>query len=354
MQPQKESSKLTNSEILRKLPKVDLHCHLDGSVRVETIRDLAKSSGNSLPTEDLDDLKKYIQVPPDCKSLSEFLKCFDFYYEFLKSPEAMERIAYELCEDVSKENVRYMEVRFAPALQATDKFSIEDVVKNVLTGLEEGGKKFSVRSGAILCVYRSLSNGQNSKTVEIAEKFFGKGVVGIDLAGDEVKYPVEQYREAFQFARARKIPITCHAGEAAGPESVRNALRLGATRIGHGVRVTEDPKLYQEVIDRQVPFEVCVTSNLQTQVVQELHQHPLTQFYKDGLYVTLNTDDRGVSGIDLTHEYGIVHQQLGFSLEDCVKIIRNGINALFLDESEKSKLRRQIEKDMEKLDLGVN
>lgn len=344
--------KSPSEQLLRRLPKVDLHCHLDGALRVSTILDLGEKHKVKLPAYDLEELKKFVQVPSSCRSLSDFLKCFEFFYEVLKSPEAMERVAYELCEDAAKENIRYLEVRYAPSLQDSAKFSMEDSVRAVIRGLTSGRKKFNVGWGIILCIFRSHSEAIAVKTVRMADRMREKGVVAIDLAGDEAKYPVDLYRESFQLARQKKIPITCHAGEADGPESIWNAICLGAQRIGHGVRVREDKKLYREMIERQVPFEICLTSNVQTQVVNEIHQHPLPQFMRDGLYVTLNTDDPGVSAIDLTHEYLVAIRDLKLSLQDCLKILWNGVHALFLNETDKKKLRLEIGRNLMELGLA--
>lgn len=340
-----------SEELLRKLPKVDLHCHLDGALRVSTILDLGKKHRVKLPADDLDELKKFVQVPPHCRSLTDFLKCFTFFYDVLKTPEAMERISYELLEDAAKENVLYLETRFAPSLQESDSFSMDEVLRAVTRGLSDAEKKFGVGWGIILCIFRSHPVELAKRTVETAERFREKGVVAIDLAGDEASYPVGMYREAFELARKRKIPITCHAGEADGPQSVRNAVQLGAMRIGHGVRVREDDKLYLEMIARQIPFEICVTSNAQTRVVNDIHEHPLPQFFRDGLYVTLNTDDPGVSGIDLTHEYLMATKELGLSLANCLKILHNGVHALFLDEKGKKRVWQKVEEKLTEMNL---
>lgn len=342
---------LPSEELLRKLPKVDLHCHLDGALRVSTILDLGKKHKVKLPADNLQELKKFVQVPPQCRSLTDFLKCFTFFYDVLKTPEAMERISYELLEDAAKENVVYLETRFAPSLQESEKFSMDEMLRAVIGGLSEGEKKFGVGWGVILCIFRSHPQDAAIRTVEVAERFRDKGVVAIDLAGDEARYPVGMYRQALELARMKKIPITCHAGEADGPQSVRNAVRLGAQRIGHGVRVREDSNLYLEMIARQIPFEICITSNAQTRVVNDIHEHPVLQFFKDGLYVTLNTDDPGVSGIDLTHEYLMATKELGFSLAQCLKILHNGVYALFLDDKGKKRVWQKVEEKLTELKL---
>jgi adenosine deaminase len=330
-------------DVIRKLPKVDLHLHLDGAARPETIMHFMRKSGARLPTEDPVAFRTYVQAPRGCRSLADFLKAFEFFYPFLKSSEAMERIAYELCEDCSKQNVRYFEARFAPALQAGDGLSQEDVVRAVLRGLEKGSADFSVGAGAILCCYRSLTEEENRETVRVAEKFLNEGVVGLDLAGDEARYPVKLYAPFFRMAAERKIPITCHAGEAAGPESVRQALELGARRIGHGVRIKDDDALRKRLRDERVPLEMCVTSNVHTQAVKGYAAHPARRFLAEGLRVTLNTDDPGVSGIDLVHEYETAIDQLGFSWPELSAVILNGVESLFLPEQDIRRMRASVE-----------
>jgi adenosine deaminase len=334
-------------EKIKKLPKIDLHRHLDGSVRVETVRDAATKHNFTLPTTDLRKLKRLVQVSPECSSLTEFLKAFEFFYDFLKYPDVVERIAFESCEDARKENIRYLELRFAPPLQATKNFSEEEVVRCAISGVKEGMKKFGIKVGLILCVYRSLSEEQNWATVKLAEKYFGDGVVGIDLAGDESRYDVNLYKKFFNYIVDAKIPITCHAGEGAGAESIKNALILGANRIGHGVRLYEDQELMRKVRDLQIPLEICLTSNKQTQVVKTFEDHPFKMYYDFGIKVTLNTDDPSVSGIDINHEYILAQEVYKLTIEDLKKIVLNGIESAFLPKKEKMVLINEIKKELE-------
>lgn len=330
--------------LLRRMPKVDLHCHLDGSVRVETIRDLARKTKANLPM-DLKALKKLVSVDEDCRSLGDFLRVFEYFYPLLKSAEAVERIAYELVEDASRENIKHNEVRLAPALQATPNFSMEQVVQAALKGLAAGSAKFKTGATAILICYRSLDRAENMETVRLAEKYLGKGVVALDLAGDESRFPIQDFSEFFELAKSKKIPFTIHAGEAAGPESIEASLNLGASRIGHGVRLIENPALLERIRKERIPLEVCITSNVQTQVVSDFQRHPVRHFFDKGLRVTLNTDDRGVSDLDLTHEYLIAHKKLGFTEEQLRQIALNGVESLFLSGESKSALRKSFEEE---------
>lgn len=331
--------------LISKLPKVDLHRHLDGSVRVETIRDVAIKHGFTLPTTNVEELKRYVQVSPQCRSLTEFLKTFDFFYDFLKFPDVLERIAYESCEDaVKNENIKYLELRFAPPLQINQNFNEEDVVRSVLHGIKYGQKDFNIKVGVILCLYRyhTVNEEQNWTTINLAEKYFGDGVVGIDLAGDESKYSVVLYKKFFDRAKAIGLPITCHAGEAAGANEVKEAIKLGARRIGHGIRIYEDNNVMKMVKDENVVLEICLTSNLQTQVVEDIKVHPIKKFYDYDIKVTINTDDPSVSGIDLNYEFKLAVDVFKFNLEDIKKMILNSVEASFLPDDEKSKLRETL------------
>ncbi len=332
-------------KLVTSLPKIDLHRHLDGSVRIETIRDAAISHGFPLPTKNLKKLKKYTCVSRKCRSLSMFLEVFNFFYEFLKFPDVVERIAYENCEDAKKENLKYVELRFAPPLQATKNFPISDVVKCVLRGVKQGSKDFGIKVGVIFCIYRSVSEEENWVTVKLAEKYFGDGVVGIDLAGDESKYPTYKFKKFFDYARSVGIPITCHAGEASGPESIADAIKLGAKRIGHGTMLYKDEELMKKVRDKEIPLEICLTSNLQTRVVDKITLHPIKKYYDYGIKITINTDDPFVSQININSEYLLAQKTFNFSLEDIKQIILNSVEASFLPKKEKQILKKEIVKE---------
>lgn len=338
--------------LVHRLPKCDLHVHLDGSMRVKTIRDAANKLGVRLPTQDLKELARYVQAPPDCRNLSDFLKAFDLFYPALKDPEVLERISYELCEDASKENIRYMEVRFAPVLQAREGFPMEEVVKSVLKGLERGERDFKIKTPLLLCCYRSEPPATSVETVNLALKYRKDGVAGIDLAGDEAHFPVGERKEAFLIAKKNNLPATVHAGEAGGAKNIRFALEvLGARRIGHGVRLKEDPDLLERVKRNKVPLEMCLTSNVQTQVVKEYDLHPFREYYDLGIPVTINTDDRGVSNVTLTSEIIKAIEYYQLSLEDIKRIILNGIEYAFTTEKEKRDLKREFEKRFQELGI---
>jgi adenosine deaminase len=331
---------------IKEIPKVDLHLHLDGAARPDTLMDLMRNSGMRMPTEDPIEFRKLVQVPRGCRSLADFLKAFEFFYPVLKSAVAVERLAYELSEDCAKQNVRCFEARFAPALQAAPGFSQEDVVQAAIRGIERGRTEFKVRAGLILCIYRSITEHENMEAVRLAAKYLGKGVVGVDLAGDEGRYPATMYAGCFKKAAELGVPINCHAGDGAGPKSIKDALDLGAKRIGHGVRLQEDPAVFERVRREGVPLEICVTSNVQTQAVKGYASHPAKRYLEEGIRVTLNTDDPGVSAVDMNHEIEVAVEKLGFSPAQIRQAVLNGVDSLFLPAADKAAIRQDYEKEL--------
>ncbi len=326
----------------RRLPKVDLHCHIDGALRVATIRDLAREKGLPLPSEDLDVLRTHVQVPTSCSSLVDFLRVFQFFYPFLEGPGAMERAIYELCEDQAADGVVYFEGRFAPVLQATNGAALDEIVRAVVRGAEAGARDFGVECGILLCCYRTESPESSIATVKAAEKFRGT-VVGVDLAGDE-SFPIEDHAAAFALARSLGIRTTIHAGEATGSEAVRAALDIGgARRIGHGVRIADDSELLARTRGDGICVECCLTSNLQTCSVPDLAAHPFASYLRGGIAATLNTDDPGVSGITLSHEYGLAEQAWNLTRAELLESTLHGVEHSFADDAVKSRVRRRIE-----------
>ncbi|MFH1416546.1 MAG: adenosine deaminase [Elusimicrobiota bacterium] len=340
-------------ELLRKLPKTDLHCHLDGSIRTSTIIELAREQGYPLPADNVEELRPYVRVPLDCRSLGDFLARFEVFYPLLTNPAALERISYELMRDCSAENVKYLEIRFAPVLQKTDSFPISQVVESVLAGIKKGERDYPIRGGLLLCLYRGTLPEDSIETVGCAISLRENGVCGIDIAGDESRYPLEDFITPVKMAREAGVNITIHAGEAAGAEYIKEAVAMGANRIGHGVTLAEDPALMEELARKEVPLEICITSNVHTQVVKDYETHPFRKFVENGVKVTLNTDDRGVSGIDLTYEYEKA-SELGLSLEDIQGIMINGVEAAFLDKEEKEELKTIFLKEIKEVTGGYD
>ena len=296
--------KSISKELLLQLPKVELHCHLDGSLRVSSILDQAKIDNIKLPFKNYDDLTAYFKIGENRGSLEDYIKRFDITLCVMQTPKALSRFAYELIEDVSKENVRYIEVRYSPILHTKKGMALEEALESVRKGLKRGEKDFGVKSGIIVCGIRHISPEASLKLADLAVRYKNRGVVGFDLAGSEENFPAKEHREAFYLIRNNNVNATIHAGEAYGPSSIHQAIhQCGANRIGHGTRLKEDKNLMDYVIDHRITLEICLTSNWQTRSVRSLHYHPLKYYYQKGMRVTLNTDNRLISDTTLTEEF---------------------------------------------------
>lgn len=335
-------------EIFLRLPKADLHCHLDGSLRVETMIDLADQQGVTLPTSDPDDLHKAVTVGRTINSLEEYIEKFELTLSVLQTPEALERAAFELAQDASRENTRYLEVRYSPVLHTEQGMSETESIDAVLRGLERAERELPILTGVIICGIRSISPEISLKLAELAVAYKGKGVLGFDLAGAEENYPAKHHREAFYLTLNNNINTTLHAGEAYGPESIHQALHYcNAHRIGHGTRLKEDGDLLNYVTDHRIPLEICVTSNVQTKSVQSYEKHPVKFYYDYDVRVTLNTDNRLISDTTLTREYELAHQYYGFSIDDFKEIIINGFKSAFLPYHKRKYLIQDVAAELE-------
>lgn len=315
----------------QQLPKADLHVHLDGSLRLETVVELAKEYRVDLPSFELEPLRRAMNLGQNCGSLVEYLKAFDVTLRVLQHAEQLHRCAYELAEDAAKEGVRYMEVRYAPMLHTRRGLKLTGVVEAVLNGLRAAQDTYGIESNLILCGIRNVSPESSLEMAELAVAYKGRGVVGFDLAGAEYDHPAKHHKRAFQLVRDNNINVTIHAGEAYGPESIKQAIHVcGAHRIGHGCRLREDGDLLHYVNDHRIPLECCPSSNVQTGAVRSLSSHPL-KFYKDlGLRVTVNTDNRLVTDTTVSKELWLTHTKMGLPLDDIKAIILNGFKSSFL------------------------
>lgn len=320
----------------RDLPKIDLHCHLDGAVRPATLVQLASDAGFPWPP----DAEQRCRVPASCRSLADFLATFEFFLPALGSREALRRAARELCRDMRDDGVIYFEARFAPTLWL-EKLRPEDAVEGALQGLKEGEAETGVKSGLILCGIRNFPPERTMIAARLAHRYRDEGVAGLDIAGDE-RSPFAPHREAFAEARRLGVPITIHAGEAGPAANVREALEAGAARIGHGVRAAEDPAVVEEARRRGATFEMCLTSNLMTHCVKAIAEHPFAGFLRDGLKVTLNTDDPGVQGSTLSQDYDRAARDLGLSRADLRAATLHAAGAAFAPEALREELRRRV------------
>ena len=337
-----------SDSLLKKLPKVELHCHLDGCLRIETILDLGQRYNVSLPASNPEDLRKLLCIGKKRSTLEEYIARFDITLSVMQTPEALTRIAFELIEDVAAENVRYIEVRYAPILHTRLGMTLEEAVEAVRDGLIKGEKAFGVKSGIIICGIRHISPEASLKLADLCVRYKNKGVVGFDLAGAEENFPAKDHREAFYMILNHNINATIHAGEAFGPSSIHQAIHYcGAHRIGHGTRLKEDKDLMHYVNDHRITMEVCLTSNWHTYSVRSLKQHPFRFYYDQGIRVTLNTDNRLMSDTTLTKEFGLARDLFDFTLHDFREVTIIAMKAAFLPHQERKEMIQSIANELE-------
>ena len=328
---------------MKKLPKIELHCHLDGSVRVNTIIDIAKKENIKLDSYKKCDIENIVQVPSDCTSLNEYLKRFDLPNKVMQNSKNLKRITFELLEDAYNENVKYIEIRFAPMLHLNGGLSVKEVIQSVIDGINEAEKIYDIKGNIILSCMKNMSEEDAILVIEEGKEFLNKGVVAIDLAGPEEEGFARTYERAMKLARGYGYNITIHAGEAASGQNVIDCINiLKAQRIGHGVRIKDMKDAYDLVKNTGVTLEMCPTSNIQTKAIEDFKKYPLYDFYKDGINLSINTDNRTVSNIDLTNEIKIISNEFNMSKEEYKDIYLKSVDASFADESTKQWLRSLV------------
>lgn len=334
----------TLRDLLQRLPKVDLHRHLEGSLRLQTLVEIAREHGIDLPARSSEELRPYVQFSGEEPDFHRFLAKFRLLREFYRSKEAVERIAYEAVADAAADNVRYMELRFNPvALSRNQGFSLVDVTEWVTNAVARAQQDHDIMVRLILQINRDEDLRTAEEIIEVGLAFRDRGVVGVDLAGDEMNYPAREKAPLYRRARSEGLGVTIHAGEAGPPGNIRDAIRdFHAMRIGHGIRVVEDSNVVRLVRESGVTLEVCPTSNLQTGVVRTLSQHPLFDLFALGLRVTINTDDPSVSDTTLTDEYMVAVRAMGLGLVQIRQAIHYAIEAAFLSDDEKARLRERF------------
>ncbi|MAE28277.1 MAG: adenosine deaminase [Planctomycetota bacterium] len=338
-------------ELIRRAPKVLLHEHLDGGLRPETVQELARETGyGELPEgceTDSEALSDWFFRGASRGSLPQYLEGFRHTIALMQSAAALERIAYELMEDMAADGVVYAEVRFAPHFHTHAELGLEGVMTAVLQGLRRGAEEWGVGYGLIVCAMRNESPELSEKLVELAVSFRNRGCVGFDLAGEEAGHPAKDHVRAFQFAQRANFSITIHAGESFGPDSIWQALQFcGAHRIGHGTRLIEDIVIYdnkviqvgglaQYVLDHRIPLELCLSSNVHTGATPSLEEHPFPYFLSSGYRVTLNTDNRLMSRTTMSDEYAIANKHFGCSLNELELLSLNAMKSAFASYGER-------------------
>lgn len=349
-----ESAELTRENI-RSWPKAELHCHLDGSMRLETMIDVAKQQGKMglIPADSAAGLRTELRDVEESDTLETYLDWFQYTLPLLQTREAVRRTAYELAEDNVEENVRYLEVRYSPILHVEEGLSLEEVNDAVLEGLQQAEKDFDIKTSLIICGLRDRFESASMRLAEFAVENKNRGVVAFDLAGGEAGNPPKGHLHAFYHARNNLLNLTIHAGEAWGPDSIRQALfYCGAHRIGHGISLRKDPELMQYFADHRIPLEICPSSNVHTTAVPSLEAHPIETYVRSNIPVTVNTDNRLLSHTSVTEELWRVYQHCNLEPPHLREIALNGFRYAFLPYHEKQSLLRSAIDDfpLEKTD----
>lgn len=332
-------------EWARELPKIDLHRHLEGSLRLQTLSDIAQEHGIDLPSYDIEKLRPYVQVTDGPHSFHHFLAKFKLLRHFYTSKEAVKRIASEAVLDAAHDNVRYLELRFNPvALARAQDFRLDEVVEWVMEAVDETQKQCQTRTCLILQIGRDGALQIAEEIVDLAIAYHGPLIRGIDLAGDEVLYSARRFTKPFTRARQAGLAITVHAGEAVGADSIRIAIKLlGAQRIGHGISAVENSEVVQLLRERDIALEVCPTSNFQTGVVHGLTLHPLLDLFSLRLKATINTDDPSISDTTLSDEYVVAIRAIGLRKKMIYQALYNAVEAAFIPEEERANLSAEFQ-----------
>lgn len=332
------SEYISNQELESLKCYTDIHLHLDGSMSVDMIKELAEVQNMELPYTDKE-LEDMLQVSEDCSDLNEYLEKFPFPLTFLQTKEGLSKSVELLCEELHKCGVIYSEIRYAPQLHCEKGMTQRDAIEAAI----EGTKNSPIPVKLILCCMRGDDNHEkNIETVNLAAEYLDKGVGAVDIAGAEALFPTENFADLFELATRKNIPFTIHAGEAAGPESVYKALEFGTKRIGHGVRSAEDDKLMEKLKKEGIILEFCPTSNINTSIFKRIEDFPYRIFMDKGVKFTINSDNMSVSNTNIKQEFIDLNNVFNIKREELLQILTNSIDAAFTTEAEKTELKKKI------------
>lgn len=332
----------------QELAKVELHCHLDGSLSLETIKVLAEMAGLSYPTDD-EALKAMVTVPVDTESLLDYLKTFDVIRPLLQTKEALRLAAYDVAKQAALENVIYLELRYAPELSMDKGLTALETLEAVLEGLERAHQEFGIEAKALVCGLKqsdpSVAKSIFPQLVELA----GRGLAGFDFAGNEADYPTEELSSLIKEVQSLGLPMTFHAGECHCVKNVVDAISLGVSRIGHATALVNQAQAIEQFVAADATIEMCLTSNLQTKAAPTLADFPYLQLYRSGANITINTDNRTVSETTLTKEYSLYHQHYGTTVQDFYRFNQNALRASFTSDEQKQRLLSLLDERYEPL-----
>ena len=334
---------IMDKDIYWKLPKVNLHHHLEGAVRPETFFEVASRHQLGLPIANVSDSKRFLQVSADDSSLADFLVKVDRSLAVSQYPGVLTRMAFEAVEDGYYQNVKYLELRFGPWLHIEQRRTIEEAIEEVLIGIEQAVNTYPITAKLIVCALRHHDEKKNMKLASVAGKYLNYGLVGFDIAGDEAAYPAKVFHKTFAQAKADGLGITVHAGEVGSGNRVIEAItHLNADRIGHGIQIVSQPDLVDQVKQHGVTLEICPTSNVDTRAVKSPESHPIRKLYQQGVLLSLGDDDPTTSGITITSEYRLLSEKFNFTNSELADIVMTGAKAAFLPQDQKSVLIEQL------------
>ena len=320
------------AEELKALPKVELHCHLDGSLSHTFIE---KRLGRKVSQSEL-------SVSEDCRSLNEYLQKFDLPGKCIMNEAGLQEAGYDVLRSMKQENVCYAEIRFAPLLSETQDMNCNKVIEALLNGLERGKKDFGIEYGVITCAMRHHSEEENARMIRTARAYLGYGVCAADLAGAESLYPMSEFMELFKKTKALGMPFTLHAGECGSVQNILDSVEAGAGRIGHGIAMRGHADIQKELQKKGIGIEMCPISNLQTKAVESTKDYPMREFLNAGLKVTANTDNRTVSNTTLTKELEFIQKNYGITDEEIHLMMRNAVDVAFTDDAVKERMLKYV------------
>lgn len=337
-------------KLIEKLPKTDLHCHFDGSIRLNTLIELAQKYDIKLPSYEPQVLMEKMKYGRVRKTLLEYLMGFDPLVAVLQHPDDISRAFYEVCEDAKEENVWHLELRYCPLLHTKKGLTPKEVVESCIKAQERAERELGMSVGQILCGLKHDEGSSILDMAKLAVDYRGKGVVGFDLAGPEEGFPIRNYLEAIHLARRNHLFITLHAGESYGPKSIAEAIHeASAHRIGHGTSLIKDPELLDYVVDHRIGVECCPISNWHTGAVKSLDEHPLKMFLKAGVRASINTDNRLCSDTTITEEIMAMREHLSLSLEEIKRTLINGFKSAFLPYEQRAKFLNEFNEEWDRL-----
>jgi adenosine deaminase len=332
------------------IPKVELHLHLEGAIPLGTLLHFIRRKGEDQGITNIEDLRKKLVYT----DFAHFIDVWTWKNSFIKEEGDFEKIAYEVLCDLSSQNVRYVEAFYAPGDYWRQGLSVEGITRYLIQGKERAYRDFGIRSELIIDLIRDHGPERSRKYMEEATQYLGRGLIGVGLGGSEQEFPADPYASLYEEARERGFRLTAHAGEVAGADSVWTVVReLGVERVGHGVRAHEDPELMSWLKERQVPLEMCVSSNVMTGVCSRVEEHPIRDYFEQGLMVTVNSDDPTMFNTSITQEYLTLIQKLQFTATDLKRVGMNGIAASFMSDTDKDVMRTQFKEEWKRLEARL-